>query len=102
MHEVWDKYKEFLRMFPHHGVPRWMQIYNFYKGLTSNSRTLINASTRGAMMKKNENKAFELLEYMAFNNYLWPNERLPPLKKVARVHDIDVILKPSAQLTLLT
>ena len=72
MDEAWDNYKELLRMFPHHGVLRWMQIYNFYKDLTSDSRTLIDASTRGALMKKNENKAFELLEDMASNNYLWP------------------------------
>ena len=64
------RYKELLRMQPHHGVPRWMQIYEFYKGLMNNSQTLIDALARGMLMKKNENKLFALLEDMASNNYL--------------------------------
>ena len=70
MDEAWDKYKELLRMCPLYRVLRWMQIYDFYKDLTSDSQTLIDASARGALMKKKENEAFELLEDKASNNYL--------------------------------
>ena len=53
-------------------------------------------------MKKNENKAYELLEDMASNNYLWSSKRLPLPKKVGGIHEINVISKLYAQLTFLT
>ena len=53
-------------------------------------------------MKENENEAYEILEDMASNNYLWPSERLPLPNKVVRINEVDVISKLSAQLTLLT
>ena len=102
MHEAWNKYKELLRMCTHNGVLRWMQIHNFYKGLPRDAHTLINALVGGKLMKKNESEAYELLENMTSNNYLWPNERLPPPKKVVGIHEIDVISKLSARLILLT
>ena len=53
-------------------------------------------------MKKNEKKAYELLEDMVSNNYLCPSERLLPPRKVTGIHEIDMISKLFAQLTLLT
>ena len=57
MHEALKRYKELLRKCAHHGISKWMHILNFYKGLTSTSRTLIDASSEGALMKKNEDEA---------------------------------------------
>ena len=53
-------------------------------------------------MKNNENEAYDQLEDMASNNYLWPNKRLPLLKRVVGINEIDMISKLSAHLTLLT
>ena len=53
-------------------------------------------------MKKNEDEANELLEDMTNNKYLWPSERLPPLKKVLEIHEVDAITKLTSQVTLLT
>ena len=57
-------------------------------------------------MKKNEDEdedeAYELLEDMIANNYLWLSERLIPPKKVAEIHEVDAITKLIAQVTLLT
>ena len=85
-----------MRMCLHHGVLRWMQIYGFYKGLTNNTQTLIDASTGGVLMKKNENESFTLLEDMASKNYPQPSERLQPPKKDVGTHEIDVIFNLSA------
>ena len=73
-----------------------MQIHSFYKGLTSTTGKLINASTKRGSNKNNENEAYELLEDMARNNSLWPSERLPPPKKVTGIHEVDVITKLTA------
>ena len=66
-----------------------MQIHNFYNGLNAHTRTLVDASAGGALMKKTINEAYEQLEDMATNSYQWPKERLAS-KKVAGVAKLDV------------
>ena len=85
MHEAWKRYKGLLRKFPHHGLPRWMQIQNFYKGLDSTTKTMIDSLARGALMKKNVNEAYDLLEDMVANIYMWSYARSMPPKKTSRI-----------------
>ena len=59
-----------------------MQTQNFYKGLDSTTQTMIDASARGALIKKNENEAYELLEDIASNLYMWSYERSMPHRKI--------------------
>ena len=99
-HEAWERYKELLRKFPDHGIPKQMQIHSFYKGLTSIARTLLDTSARGAIMKKNEDETYELLEDMDANKYLWSSERLTPLKIVIEIHEVDATTKLIAYVTL--
>ena len=67
-YEAWDRYKELLRKCPHHSSPKWMQVHHFYNGLTGTKRTLLNASTGGALMRKSESEAYQVLENMDINN----------------------------------
>ncbi|XP_062075775.1 uncharacterized protein LOC133779893 [Humulus lupulus] len=53
-------------------------------------------------MSKSANKANELLEEMATNNYQWPSERSGSNKKVAGVHEIDAITALTNQVASLT
>ena len=50
--ETWDTYKEFLRKCPHHGLTRWMQIYNFYTGLNAYTRHMIDTLAGGIFLKR--------------------------------------------------
>ena len=50
--EAWDKFHELLRRCPHHRFTRWMQVHTFYNGLRDTTRTVIDASTGGVLMKK--------------------------------------------------
>ena len=74
-YEPWDRYKDLLRKCPHHGLTKWMQVHHFYNGLTVTTRTLLDASTEGALMSKSANDAYQLLENMDLNNYQWPSEK---------------------------
>ena len=47
-------------------------------------------------MKKNEDKAYELLKDMATNNYLWPSKQLTPPKKVVVIHEVDALTQLTA------
>ena len=93
MHEAWERYKELLRKCPHLGLPRWMQIQNFYMGLDSTTQTMIDVSVGGALMKKNENEAYELLEDMVNNLYMWSYERSMPHKKTDGIQEKEVIAR---------
>ncbi|XP_024031895.1 uncharacterized protein LOC112094656 [Morus notabilis] len=97
LYEAWERYKELLRRCPHYGLPKWRQVHNFYNGLSGTTRTLIDASAGGALMKKTEDEAYELLEDMATNNYQWPSERSIP-KKTAGLHEVDAITNLTAQI----
>jgi len=101
LYEAWERYKELLRRCPHHGLPKWMQVHNFYNGLSGTTRTLIDASAGGALMKKTEDEAYELLEDMATNNYQWPSERSLP-KKTVGLHEVDAITNLTAQIASLS
>ena len=49
--EAWDRFHELLRICPHHRLTRWMQVHTLYNGLRNATRTVIDASVGGALMK---------------------------------------------------
>ncbi|XP_062103817.1 uncharacterized protein LOC133814930 [Humulus lupulus] len=95
-----DRAKKLQRKYPHHGIEKWLLVHTFYNGLGGNTRTIIDAASGGAFMRKSANKAYELLEEMAMNNYNWPTERKN--KKVARVLEVDPIALLTTQVASLT
>lgn len=50
---------------------------------------MINATSGEAFMSKIEDKAFELLEKMAMNNYQWPSQSLVQRKAIGSSNDAD-------------
>ena len=65
--EAWERFHELLRRCPHHRLIKWMQVHTFYNGLSYSTRTIINASAGGALMKKTTYQAYEILEDTATN-----------------------------------
>ena len=57
---------------------------------THTMRSMIDAAVGGTLMSKTEYEAYNLIEEMALNNYLWSNERVQP-KRV----EVSLILMPS-------
>ena len=53
-HDTWDRLNELIRRCPHHEVPRWQLVQNFYYGLTEQHRYMIDASCGGMFLRKNE------------------------------------------------
>ena len=88
--EAWERFHELLRRCPHHRLTRWMQVRTFYNGLSDSGRTIVNASTGGALMKKTIDQAYEILEDTTTNSNQWPRDRLAPRKPLAGA-DIEVL-----------
>ncbi|CAJ2645242.1 unnamed protein product, partial [Trifolium pratense] len=73
--EAWERYKDMMRLCPHHGLEQWLIIHTFYNGLLYNTRLTIDAAAGGALMDKPYQEATQLIENMAQNHYQWGSER---------------------------
>ena len=99
--EAWDRFHELLRKCPNHRLTRWMQVHTFYNGMRNATRTVIDASAGGALMKKTTDQAFEILEDAATNTNQWPRDRIAPVKAVSGTNNevLSNLVTHVAQLT---
>ena len=99
--EAWDRFHELLRKCPHHRLTRWMQVHTFYNGLRNATRTMIDASARGALMKKTTDQAYEILEDAATNTNQWHREKATSVNMVGGTDNaaLNNLVNHVAQLT---
>ena len=102
LYEAWERFKELLRMCPHHGVPCCIQLKIFYNGLNPSTRWMVDASVNGALLSKSYTEAYKILERITNNNYQWPLTTQTAARGATRVHNVDTITTLSAQITSLT
>ena len=76
LYDVWERFKEMLRLFPHHGLEEWLIIHTFYNGLLYTTKTYVDAAAGGALMNKTYTTTYALIEDMAQNHYQWTSERV--------------------------
>ncbi|XP_020266504.1 uncharacterized protein LOC109841993 [Asparagus officinalis] len=89
LYDAWERYKDLLRMCPHHGLEDWLIIHTFYNGLLYNTRMTVDAAAGGALMNKSVRDAKQLIEDMTQNHFQWSGERSLP-KKSGR-YDVDAL-----------
>ena len=78
-----------------------MQVHTFYNGLVDSTRTVIDASAGGPLMKKTTDQAYEILEDMATNSNQWSRERMM-LRKARGGVDTEVLSNLVSHVTQLT
>ena len=101
LYVAWERYKELLRRCPHHGIPKWMQVHNFYNGMTGPTRNTVNACAGGCLMNKTEDEAYAMLEELANEECQWSNPRRVEGRQQGK-HEVDMITKLAAQVDILT
>ena len=101
MPEAWERFHELLRRGPHLRLTRWMQVHTFYNSLRDVTRTVIDASVGGALMKKATDQAYEILEDTTTNSNQWPRDRITPRKAVGGTNNevLSNLVTHVAQLT---
>ena len=99
--EAWDRFHELSRKCPHHRLTRWMQVPTFYNGLRNATRTVIDGSAGGALMKKTTDQAYEIFEDVATNTNQWPRENATLVKAVGDTDNevLNILVTHVAQLT---
>jgi len=82
-----------LRLYPHHGLEKWLIVHTFYNGLSYTTKMTVDGASSGALMNKNYTEAYALIEKMAQNLYQWTNERAitasSPSKKEAGIYKVS-------------
>jgi hypothetical protein len=74
--EAFKRFNEYTLAVPHNKFPMEDLMQKFYQGLTMASRTIIDASTGGSIIKLTPTKAFTLLKKVADNDTWVSSERL--------------------------
>ncbi|GKC51277.1 hypothetical protein Tco_1074022 [Tanacetum coccineum] len=60
--EAWERFKELLRAFPHHGFTELTQVDTFYNGLNENEQDSLNAAASGNLLSKTTREALNIIE----------------------------------------
>ena len=68
-YEAWERLRDLLRQYPHHGIPKHEITQIFYDGLGAPDRYLLDAASGGTFMSKYEDEALELIELVAENSH---------------------------------
>ena len=97
LYEAWERFKEAIRKCPHHGLPDNLLIEIFYLSLDETMRSLVDATSGGALMGKTYDEASALIDEMASSAHNWQNER--SRSKVASINDMSTLTAQIAALT---
>jgi len=107
LYDVWERFKEMLRLCPHHGLEKWLIIHIFHNGLLFTTKMNVDAAAGGALMNKTYTGAYALIEDMAQNHYQWTSERFitvvtpPPSKKETGMYEVSTLDHISAKVDTL-
>ncbi|XP_027178191.1 uncharacterized protein LOC113777357 [Coffea eugenioides] len=97
LYESWERYRELQRRCPHHDLPDWLIVQIFHNGLTYPTKTHVDAAAGRYLMGKSAEKAQQLIEKMAANNYQWANER-DNIRIAAGMLEVDTLNMLSAKM----
>jgi len=96
-----------LRLYPHHGLEKWLLIHTFFNGLLYTTKVYVDAAAGGALMNKTYTGAYALIEDMAQNHYQWTSEKTvivvapSPSKKEAGMYKVSTLDHLSAKVDAL-
>ncbi|GKB86775.1 hypothetical protein Tco_0959047 [Tanacetum coccineum] len=61
-HEAWDRYKDLLRTFPHHGFTELHQLDTFYNALTLADQDSLNSAAGGNLLERRTADVLRIIE----------------------------------------
>jgi len=106
LYDAWERFKEMLRLCPHHGLEKWLIVHTFYNGLSYTTKVTVDAAAGGALMNKNYTEAYALIEDMAQNHHQWTNEwavtASSPSKNEAGMYEVSTLDHLAAKVDALT
>ena len=89
-----------IRKVLNHGLPDWLEIQFFYNRLQLKTKMMVDVAVCGALMQKDRDEAYKLLEEMTSNDYQWQAKKSMP-EKVTGMHGPNDITTIHVQLASL-
>ncbi|XP_076920646.1 uncharacterized protein LOC143581846 [Bidens hawaiensis] len=100
LHAAWERYKGLLRICPHHGLNKWLQVQTFFDDQSSQNKQAIDQIAGGDLGTKSPNEAFEVLEKAAKKSFAYNPPRSTSSHK--GMHHVDSNTLVTAQLETLS
>jgi hypothetical protein len=57
LYDTWERFKEMVRLCPHHGLEKWLIIHTFYNGLLYTTKINVDAVAGGTLINQNLHKS---------------------------------------------
>ncbi|GJR79249.1 hypothetical protein Tco_0150034 [Tanacetum coccineum] len=95
-HEAWDRYKDLLRAYPHHGFTELHQLDTFYNALNPTDQDSLNSAAGGNLLERSTRDVLTIIE---------KRSKVPNLRNksiVSQVKSSDVNSSSSSDLAKLT
>ncbi|XP_070050036.1 uncharacterized protein [Nicotiana tomentosiformis] len=86
--EAWERFKEIVRKCQHSGIELWMQLQDFWDGLTPTSRKTLSNAAGGPLMKKTPEEIVTILDELYKDANQWPSE-ITEIRRSNGVHQVD-------------
>ncbi|XP_059429173.1 uncharacterized protein LOC132162985 [Corylus avellana] len=86
LHEYWERFKKSCASCPHHQISEQLLIQYFYEGLLPTDRSMIDATSGGALVDKTPKAARNLIANMAANSQQFGTRLDLPSKHVNEVN----------------
>ncbi|XP_070040923.1 uncharacterized protein [Nicotiana tomentosiformis] len=86
--EAWERFKEIVRKCQHSGIELWMQLQDFWDGLTPASRRTLSNAAGGLLMKKTPEEIVTILDELSEDANQWPSTSAER-RRANGVHPVD-------------
>ncbi|KAL2903444.1 Serine/threonine-protein kinase ULK2 [Bienertia sinuspersici] len=91
LYDAWERFKALLRACPHHQMENWLQLHCFYKGLSKQNRTSLDAGAGGPIMQKDPTTALELIEKVCQFDKDWGGGERAITSKKGGMYEVEGI-----------
>ncbi|XP_070050715.1 uncharacterized protein [Nicotiana tomentosiformis] len=95
--EAWKRFKEIVRKCQHSGIELWMQLQDFWDGLTPASRRTLRNAAGGPLMNKTPEDIVTILDELSEDENQWPSESAKR-RRATGVHQVDANTSVQVQL----
>ncbi|XP_021736290.1 uncharacterized protein LOC110702854 [Chenopodium quinoa] len=90
IYEAWERYNEYQRECPHHGIPTYQVLQIFYGGLSPQGKTSLDAGAGGPIMNKTEKQVIEIIKDVVRHHMDWQEgEKESSRKGGSAVYSVD-------------
>ncbi|XP_019242062.1 PREDICTED: uncharacterized protein LOC109222114 [Nicotiana attenuata] len=95
--EAWERFKEIVRKCQHSEIELWMQLQDFWDGLTPTSRRTLSNAAGGPLMKKTPEEIVTILDELSEDANQWPSENAERRRSTG-VYQVDANTSVQVQL----